>query len=79
MDLVYGHAGGGSVDATVMKAQLCSMRDASFEWPSPEEVHPNALPLLPKNITKNFTATFFKTCGRVLIWAEPERLKQQVT
>ena len=57
------------------KAQLQSKRDATFEWPSPEEVCPDALPPLPKNIAKNFTATFFKTSGRDLIWAEAERLK----
>jgi hypothetical protein len=51
------------------------MRDATFEWPSPEEVCPDALPLLLKNIAKNFTATFFKTSRRDLVWAEAERLK----
>jgi hypothetical protein len=51
---------GGGANAAFTKAQLRSMRDATFEWPPPEEIRPNALPLLPKNITRNFTATFFK-------------------
>jgi hypothetical protein len=63
---------GGRADATFMKAQLRSMRDASFEWPSPEEFRPDALPPLPKNIAKNFTGTFFKMSGRDLVRAEAE-------
>ena len=69
---------GGGADATVTKAQLQSMYDASFECPSPEEVRPDALPPLPKNIAKNFMATF-KTSGQDLIRAKAERLKEQVT
>ena len=69
---------GGVADATVTKAQLWSMRDASFEWPSPLEVRPDALPPLPKNIAKNFTATFFRASGRDLIRAKAEQLKEQV-
>jgi len=51
---------GGGADAAFTKAQLWSMRNATFEWPPPEEVRPDALPLLPKNIARNFTVTFFK-------------------
>ena len=69
---------GGGADATIMKAQLRSMRDASFEWPSPDEFRPDALPPLPKNIAKNFTATFFKMSGGDLIRAEAEQLREQV-
>ena len=61
---------GGVAEAAVTKAQLCSMRDSTFEWPSLDEVHPEALPPLPKNIAKNFTASFFKTCRGDLIQAE---------
>jgi hypothetical protein len=50
-------------DAHVMKAQLLSMREATFQWPSPEEVRPNVLLPLPKNIAKNFTGTFFRSKG----------------
>ena len=52
------------------------MRNLTFEWPSPNEVHPDALPPLPKNIAKNFTATFFKTSGRDLVRAEVEQLQK---
>jgi hypothetical protein len=47
----------GGVEAAVTKAQLRSMCDLSFAWPSPDEVHPEALSPLPKNIAKSFTAT----------------------
>ena len=61
---------GGGAEAAVTKAQLRSMRDSTFEWPSLDEVRPEALPPLPKNIAKNFTASFFKACGRDLVRAE---------
>ena len=50
----------GGAEAVVTKARLRSMRDLSFAWPSPDEVRPEALPPLPKNIAKSFTATFFQ-------------------
>jgi hypothetical protein len=53
-----------------MKAQLRSMREALFQWPSPDEVRPEALPPLPKNIAKNFTGVFFCSSGRDLVCAE---------
>ena len=69
---------GGGADVAVTKAQLWSMRDASFEWPSPLEVHSDTLPPLPKNIAKNFTATFFRARGRDLARAKAGQLKEQV-
>jgi hypothetical protein len=69
---------GGGADAAVTKTQLRSMRESTFEWPSPKEVRPDTLPPLSKNIAKNFTATFFKTSGRDLVRAEAERLQKQV-
>ena len=62
---------GGGADANVTKAQIRSMRDASVEWPSLEEVRPDALPPLRKNITKNFTTTFFKTRGETSFGPKP--------
>ena len=69
---------GSGTEASVTKTQLCTMRDPTFVWPSPEEVRPEALPALPKNIAKNFTASFFETHGRDLVRAEAERLRRQV-
>ena len=61
---------GIGADAAVMKAQLRSMREALFQWPSPDEVRPEALPPLPKNIAKNFTGVFFCSSGRDLVCTE---------
>ena len=55
------------------------MRDPTFVWPSPDEVRPEALHALPKNIAKNFTSSFFKTHGRELVRGEAERLRRQVS
>ena len=68
----------GGAEASVKKAQLRTMRDATFKWPSLDEVRPDALPPLSKNIAKNFTGTVFKTSGRDLVQAEVERLQKQV-
>ena len=69
---------GGGSEASLMKTQLRTMRDSTFVWPSPDEVRPEALPALPKNIAKNFTSSFFKTHGRDLVRGEAERLQRQV-
>jgi len=37
------------------------------QWPSTEEVKPETLPALPRNIAKNFMATFFQERGRELV------------
>ena len=50
---------GAGADAAITKAQLRLMRELLFQWPSPEEVQPEALPPLPKNIAKNFIGVFF--------------------
>ena len=76
---VYSHleapAGG---EATVSKAKLCTLRDPGVQWPSAEEVKPEALPALPRNIAKNFMATFFQERGRELVAHEGDRMKAQV-
>ena len=69
---------GSGAEASLTKTQLRTMRDSSFVWPSPEEVLSETLPALPKNIAKNFTASFFKTHGRDLVRGEAERLRKQV-
>src|SRR6185437_8182312 len=69
---------GSGAEAAVTKTQLRTMRDPTFEWPSPDEVRHEALPPLPKNIAKNFTSSFFKTHGRDLVRGEIDRLRKQV-
>ena len=61
----------------IVKAQLRLLRDSCFEWPSLDSWCPEALPVLPKNIAKNF-AKYFHEKGQLLIDAELERMKDQV-
>ena len=63
---------GGGAEVAVTKTQLRTLRDPTFEWPSLDEVRPEALPPLPKNFAKNFTSSFFKTHGRDLVRGEAE-------
>ena len=56
----------------VTKAQLRSLRDASFRWPGEEAVCPEMLPALAKNIAKNFMDHFFKGEGRSIVRREVE-------
>jgi len=42
----------------IVKAQLRLIRDSCFEWPSLDSLRPEVLPVLPKNIAKNFTKYF---------------------
>ena len=67
---------GSGTEAAVTMAQLRTMRDPTFEWPSLDEVRPEALPPLPKNIAKNFTSSFFKTHRRDLVRGEADRLRK---
>jgi len=60
-----------------VKAQLRLLRDASFEWPLLDSLRPEALPVLLKNIVKNF-AKYFHEKGRGLVDVELERMKDQV-
>ena len=46
-------------EATVSKTKLRILRDSSVQWSSPDELKPKALAALPRNIAKNFMATFF--------------------
>jgi len=70
--LVEAPAGG---EASVTKSRLRTLRDPSVQWPCAEEVKPETLPALPRNIAKNFMATFFQERGRELVAHEGDRLK----
>ena len=65
-------------EATVSKTKLRTLRDPSVQWPSTDEVKLETLPALPRNIAKNFMATFFQERGRELVAHEGERMKAQV-
>ena len=64
-----------SGEASVTKSRLRTLRDPGVQWPSTEEVKPETLPALPRNIAKNFMATFFQERGRELVAHEGDRLK----
>ena len=70
--LLKAPAGG---EASVTKAKLRTLRDPGVQWPSTDEVKPETLPALPRNIAKNFMATFFQEKGRGLVAHEGERMK----
>lgn len=63
---------------SISKAQLRHLRDPRYKWPADEEVFPEALSALPKNIAKNFVSSFFSARGANLVRAEGVRLHEQV-
>jgi len=73
--LLEAPAGG---EASVTKSKLCTLRDPGVQWPSTEEVKPEMLPALPRNIAMNFMATFFQESGREVVVHKGERMKAQV-
>ena len=73
--LLEAPAGG---EASVTKSKLCTLRDPGLQWPSTEEVKPEMLPALPRNIAMNFMATFFQESGREVVVHKGERMKAQV-
>ena len=70
--LLEAPAGG---EASVSKSKLRTLRDPGVQWPSIEEVKPETLPAIPRNIAKNFMATFFQERGRELVAHEGECMK----
>ena len=64
--------------AIFSKTKLRTLRDPSMQWHSADELKPEALGALPRNITKNFMATFFQEKGRELVAHEGARMKSQV-
>ena len=60
------------------KVKLRTLRDPGVQWPSTEEVKPEMLPALPRNIAMNFMATFFQESGREVVVHKGERMKAQV-
>ena len=73
--LLEAPAGG---EASVSKTRLRTLRDPAVPWPSTDEVKPETLAALPRNIAKNFMVTFFQEKGRELVAHEGERMKVQI-
>jgi hypothetical protein len=67
-----------SSEKTISKGDLRRLTKENFEWPSDAELEVGQLPVLPKNLAKNFMNTFFARCGYQLTLDESERLKAQV-
>ena len=70
--LVEAPAGG---EASVTKSRLRTLRDPGVQWPCAEEVKPEMLPALPRNIAMNFMATFFQESGREVVVHKGECMK----
>jgi len=70
--LLEAPAGG---KAAVSNTRLRSHLDTSVQWPSLDEVKPDTLAALPRNIAKNFMVTFYQERGRELVAHEGERMK----
>ena len=73
--LLEAPAGG---EAAVSKMKLCTLHDPDVQWPSTNEVKPEVLAALPRNIAKNVMATFFQEKRRELVAHEGEHMKAQV-
>jgi hypothetical protein len=61
-----------------MKTQLCQLHEHTFMWPLEEDVLPEKLSPLPKNIAKNFIETFYKEKRVALVEQEKLWVKEQV-
>ena len=70
--LVEDTAGG---EASVTYSRLRTLLDPGMQWLCAEEVKPETLPALPRNIATNFMATFFQERGRELVAHEGDRMK----
>jgi hypothetical protein len=67
-----------SSEKTISKSDLRRLTKENFEWPSDAELDVGRLPVLPKNLAKNFMNTFFARRGYQLTLDESERLSAQV-
>jgi hypothetical protein len=67
-----------SSEKTISKSDLRRLTKENFEWPSDAELDVGRLPVLPKNLAKNFMNTFFARRGYQLTLDKSERLSAQV-
>jgi hypothetical protein len=67
-----------SSEKTISKSDLHRLTKDNFEWPTDADLDVGQLPVLPKNLDKNFMNTFFAQRGYRLTLDESVRLSAQV-
>jgi hypothetical protein len=67
-----------SSEKTISKSDLRRLTKENFEWPTDADLDVGQLPVLPKNLAKNFMNTFFAQRGYRLTLDESARLSAQV-
>jgi hypothetical protein len=67
-----------SSEKTISKGDLRRLTKDNFEWPTDAELDVVQLPVLAKNLAKNFMNTFFAQCGFRLMLDESVHLSAQV-
>jgi uncharacterized coiled-coil protein SlyX len=67
-----------SSEKTISKGDLRRLTKDNFAWPSDADLDVSQLPVLPKNLAKNFMNTFFAQRGYQLTLEESARLSTQV-
>jgi hypothetical protein len=67
-----------SSEKTISKCDLRRLTKDNFEWPTDADLDVGQLPVLPKNLAKNFMNTFFAQRGYRLTLDESVRLSAQV-
>jgi hypothetical protein len=67
-----------SSEKTISKSDLRRLTKDNFEWPTDADLDVGQLPVLPKNLAKNFMNTFFAQRGYRLTLDESVRLSAQV-
>jgi hypothetical protein len=67
-----------SSEKTIIKSDLRRLTKDNFEWPTDAELDVAQLPVLAKNLAKNFMNTFFAQRGYRLTLDESVRLSAQV-
>jgi hypothetical protein len=71
-------ADGPSSEKTISKSDLRRLRKDNFEWPTDAKLDVAQLPMLAKNLAKNFMNTFFAERGSRLTLDESVLLSAQV-
>jgi hypothetical protein len=67
-----------SSEKTISKGDLRRLTKDNYEWPADADLDVAQLPVLPKNLAKNFMNTFFAQRGYRLTMDESARLSAQV-
>jgi hypothetical protein len=67
-----------SSENTISKNDIRRLMKDDYGWPSDAELDVSKLPVLAKNLAKNFMNTFFAECGSRLTLGEYARLSAEV-